>query len=457
MSKLYQNGLFIFRRDLRIIDNKCLDLVNSLCKNIYPIFIFTPEQVTNKNDFKSNNAIQFMIECLKDLNKSINNKLMTFYGSNNSIIKKLIQELNIDLVCFNVDYSPYAIERDLEIVSLCDIMNVGYELTNDYYLYEPGTVLNVSKKPYQKFTPFYQSCIKVKVQVPSRVRKINFVSSNKKIDGNITLDEGLKKFTNINENKLVVGGRVEGLKVLKNAFKEQKNYKTTKNDLSKNTSLLSAYIKFGCVSIREVYNVFRTNKDFIRQLIWREFYAHILFHFPDVLGSALKPSYNKIRWNKNERWFKAWCDGETGFPIVDACMRQLNETGYMHNRGRLLVSSFLVKTLLISWEEGEKYFARKLTDYDPASNNGNWQWTAGSGADSQPYFRIFNPSRQAEEHDAECIYIKKWVPELQDVPNKDIFNWEVEWKNYKDIKYLKPIVDYKEQKEKALKMYSSVF
>jgi deoxyribodipyrimidine photo-lyase len=176
-----------------------------------------------------------------------------------------------------------------------------------------------------------------------------------------------------------------------------------------------------------------------------------------VLGAALKPSYNKVRWQSNSAWFKKWCDGQTGYPIVDAGMRQLNATGYMHNRARLITASFLVKTLLISWEKGEQYFAQKLVDYDPASNNGNWQWTAGSGADSQPYFRIFNPWEQTRNYDPECIYIYKWVPELKGVPIEAILSWESSWEEYKKTDYPKPMVDYKTQKELALKMYRSLF
>jgi deoxyribodipyrimidine photo-lyase len=179
----------------------------------------------------------------------------------------------------------------------------------------------------------------------------------------------------------------------------------------------------------------------------------ILYSFPQVLGHALKPKYDKIKWHHNSSWFKAWCDGETGFPVVDAGMRQLNTTGYMENRSRLIVMSFLIKTLLIDWKHGEKYFATKLTDYDPASNNGNIQWVMGGGADSQPFFRIFNPWSQQEEHDNSCEYIKKWIPELTLLEPKIIHNWETEWKNYKDIKYPKPICDYSEQKDKCLKMY----
>jgi deoxyribodipyrimidine photo-lyase len=188
-----------------------------------------------------------------------------------------------------------------------------------------------------------------------------------------------------------------------------------------------------------------------------------LYSFPYVLGSAMKKNYNKVKWHHNAKWFEAWRDGMTGFPIVDAGMRQLNQTGYMHNRARLITASFLVKTLLISWEHGEKYFAKKLTDYDPASNNGNWQWIASTGADSQPFFRIFNPWEQAKNFDPNAEYIKKWVPELKDVPVKEIMNWgdvslsRTPSTSSEKIKYPKPIVDYSKQKKLALKMYNSVF
>jgi len=185
---------------------------------------------------------------------------------------------------------------------------------------------------------------------------------------------------------------------------------------------------------------------------------NILYAYPYVLGKPMKPSYSKIRWHKNARWFNAWKKGETGFPIVDAGMRQMNTTGFMHNRARLIVASFLTKTLLIDWREGEEYFATKLTDYDPASNNGNWQFCSSSGADSQPYFRIFNPWRQTQECDPDCDYIKKWVTELKDVPVKDILNWETTWENYKkETKYPKPICNYEEQKEKALAMFRAIY
>jgi deoxyribodipyrimidine photo-lyase len=456
----FENGLFIFRRDLRVIDNNGLNFANSICKRIYPIFIFTPEQVTNANKFKSDNAVQFMIESLQNLASQINKmggKLLCFYGHNDQIVSYLIKALDINAVCFNADYSPYAIQRDSSIINICDKMGVAVEYGNDYYLLEPGTIVNGTGGPYQKFTPFYQASLRKKVEVPASLRKIHFASSNKHLENSILLVDALKRFTKINPDILVHGGRNNAISQLKIAIKTQSHYPKTHNELTHPTSQLSAYIKFGCISIREVYKVFKGNKDFIRQLFWRDFYANILYSFPHVLGHALKPNYNNVLWHNNTTWFNAWTKGETGFPVVDAGMRELNSTGYMHNRARLITSSFLVKTMLIDWQKGEKYFATKLTDYDPASNNGNWQWTAGSGADSQPFFRIFNPWLQAENFDPNCEYIKKWIPELKDVPNKDILHWETEWIKYKNVKYPKPICNYEEQKDKALKMYKDAF
>jgi deoxyribodipyrimidine photo-lyase len=460
MTNKFENGLFIFRRDLRIIDNNGLNLLNEKCKNIYTIFIFTPEQVGSGNKYKSENSVQFMIESLEDLASRISKlggHLYTFYGNNDKIVADCIKAFDINLVCFNLDITPYAKERDAKIISLCEHLKTYVIYDYDYYLHQPGTIVNGSGEPYQKFTPYYETAKKTKVETPNGVRKLNLSKNHPHIGSQISLDQALKKFTDVNPNILVHGGREEAIKQMKIAAKNIQNYSKTHNDLTHPTSQLSAYIKFGCVSIREVYKTFSSKHDFIRQLFWREFYANILYSFPHVLGHTLKPKYNKIKWHHNSNWFKKWCDGDTGFPVVDAGMRQLNTTGYCHNRARLIVASFLVKTLLIDWREGEKYFAKNLTDYDVASNNGNYQWIASTGADSQPYFRIFNPWEQAKNFDPNCEYIKKWVPELSDVPSKDILNWETSYVNYKNIKYPKPIVDYKKQKDLALKMFGEVF
>jgi deoxyribodipyrimidine photo-lyase len=460
----FENGLFIFRRDLRITDNHGLELLSKKCKNMYTIFIFTPEQVSSANKYKSNNAVQFMIESLEDLAREIASRgghLYTFYGYNTKIVEECISAFKIDLVCFNLDITPYAKERDAQMIRLCEHLETYVMYDWDYYLLEPDQILNGTGLPYQKFTPYYESALKAGVEPVSHSRITNFAkkSSSISLANQLSLDSAYKKFTKTNPDILVHGGRNEALKVLKTATKTQKHYSETHNDLVKDTSLLSAYIKFGCVSIREVYYAFKHNKALIRQLYWREFYSQILYHFPHVLGHSLKPNYDKVKWHTNEKWFQAWTKGITGFPVVDACMRQLKTTGWLHNRGRLIVASFLVKTLLLNWRKGELYFAQVLTDYDPANNNGNWEWIMGGGADSQPFFRIFNPWEQGKHFDPDCIYIKKWVPELKDVPCDSIHNWDAEWPNYdyKKMHYVKPICDYKKQKELSLKMYGAAF
>jgi deoxyribodipyrimidine photo-lyase len=457
----YENGLFIFRRDLRIVDNNSLNTLANSCKNIFAIFIFTPEQVGSSNKYKSNNAVQFMIESLHDLHSEINNQggnLYLFYGKNNRVVTDCIKAFNINIVAFNIDITPYARERDSEIAKICERLGVGILTMNDYYLHEPGTIKNGSGGPYQKFTPYYENASRKKVNSPANKRAIPFSQSNTRIPNQISIDDAAHKFVpRENQNILVNGGRGEAMKLLSASVKRIGSYDATHNDLNKETSKLSAAIKFGCLSIREVYKAFHSKSGFIRQLYWRDFYANIMHEFPHVIGHSLKPNYDKIKWQHNNNLFKKWCDGETGFPIVDAGMRQMNETGYMHNRTRLIVASFLIKTLLIDWREGEKYFATKLTDYDPANNNGNWQWVSGGGADSQPYFRVFNPWRQAEEYDHDAEYIKKWVPELRNVPTKDIMKWNVKYENHKDVNYPSPIVKYEEQRDEVIKMYSSAF
>jgi deoxyribodipyrimidine photo-lyase len=456
MKEKLENGLFIFRRDLRIVDNNGLHFLSELCKNIYTIFIFTPEQVGNNNKYKSDNAVQFMIESLENLSTSIKGyggHLYTFYGHNEKIITDCIKAWDINIIGFNLDITPYARNRDDKIIKMCQKMNIFVAHSYDYYLSQPGTVVNGTGEPYQKFTPYYEKARKLKVEKPRGKMKLPFTKNDKHISNKISLEQAMHKFTKINNNKLVKGGRYEALKLLSKAMRTLKNYNAIHNDLNKQTSELSASIKFGCLSIREVYHSLHSKVGLIRQLYWRDFYANILYEFPRVIGHSLKPKYDKIHWHYNANWFKAWCNGVTGYPVVDAGMREMNTTGYMHNRARLIVASFLVKILLIDWREGEEYFSNKLTDYDVANNNGNWGWISSGGADSQPFFRIFNPSIQGENFDKDCEYIKKWIPELSSLEPKIIHKWETEWVNHKDIKYPKPICNYSEQREKALKMY----
>jgi len=460
MSAKHENGLFIFRRDFRIVDNNSLNVLSKMCKNIYTIFIFTPEQVGSGNNYKSNNSVQFMIESLVDLDSEIKKQggqLHTFYGKNTKVLADCIKAWDINVVGFNIDITPYARERDDAITKMCEKMGVELVKEHDYYLHPPGSIKTGSGDPYQKFTPYFETASKIKVPSPIGKKQLPFKTNAANVPNKISLEQAMKRFTTINPNILVRGGRPEALQLLSRAVRTITNYNAIHNDLSLQTSELSASIKFGCISIREAYKAFHDKPGIIRQLYWRDFYANIMYEFPRVLGNSLKQKYDKIHWHHNNKLFKAWCEGETGYPIVDAGMRQMNTTGYMHNRARLIVASFLVKTLLIDWREGEEYFAQTLTDYDPSNNNGNWQWISGGGADSQPYFRVFNPWRQAESYDPKCEYIKKWVPELKDVPTKDLLKWDTKYVDYKDVHYPKPIVDYEAQREKVLKLYASIF
>ena len=453
------NGLFIFHRDLRIEDNKTLIELNSRCEKVYTCFIFTPEQVTSKNNFKSDNSIQFMIDSLKELEHTITkNKgsLLINYGDNKTILTKLISELKINILACNTDYTPYAKERLKMMSNLCNELNISILTMNDYYLYEPGTIKVVSTgKAYTKYTPFYKKVKEIKLDKPILQFKLKL--SKSKFKSNYSLKEAFEKLITFNDAILVKGGRSEGLKILK-SIHTFKKYDETRNTLQLETTQLSGYLKFGCISVREAALEFHKIQPLFKQLVWREFYMHILNDYPETLTSPLKEKYAAVEWSQSKNHLESWKSGITGYPIVDAGMRQLNTTGYMHNRARLITACFLIKTLLINWQEGEKYFATKLLDYDPASNNGNWQWVASTGADSQPYFRIFNPWTQSKQHDKDGVYIKKWLPELIEVENKHLHEWDKHCEDYlkKGIDYVKPIVDYKIQREKALEMYKKI-
>jgi deoxyribodipyrimidine photo-lyase len=464
MSKT-KNGLFIFHRDLRMIDNVGLHAANKECTNLYTCFIFTPDQVGESNSYRSDNAIQFMIESLGDLSSIINKhggNLMTFYGKQIVVLQKLIQELKIDAVYFNKDYSPYALSRDNATEALCNKMEISCQMFSDYYLFEPGTVVSGgSNEAYKKYTPFYQAVIHKSVELPLKNTVYHFAKSSKMLENKISLEIAFTKFTHHNANILVHGGRTEALERLKNALQMQEKYDDNRDFFTYKTSHLSSYIKFGCLSIREVYHSFRKKfglkHGLIRELIWREFFAHVLYAYPEVVGRSYQPKYRNLKWQNSKAAFKKWMTGKTGFPLVDACMRELNTTGYMHNRGRMTVASFLIKVLLIDWRWGEKYFAQNLTDYDIASNNGNWQGISGTGVDMKPYFRDMNPWIQSFKFDPRAEYIKKWVPELESVESNDIHTWHTSchFDKYKNVNYPKPMVDYNIQKKKMLDFYKN--
>jgi len=458
-------SLFIFRRDFRLNDNIALIECYKKSEQVIPIFIFTPEQI-NKNEYFSSNSFQFMLESLEDLDNELknnyNSQIHYYYGDNIKILNEILKNYNFDAIFFNKDYTLYAKNRDQNIEFFCNENNKSCNIYEDYLLLPIGNFLKIDGKPYEKYTPFKNNAKKKKVQLPNNF-KFNEVTEFNKINkfGKIKFNfdfKSLDKYYQKNKKILLHGGRINGLKILNN-LKNYINYGEVRNDLIKPTTHLSAYIKFGCISIREAYNtiykLYGINHGLIDQLYWREFYFYLAYYIPRVLqGKSLKEKYDEIVWENNPKIFAAWKNGITGFPAVDAGMRELNETGYMHNRARLITSGILIKILNCDWRLGEKYFATQLIDYDPIVNNGNWQWSSGSGADSQPYFRIMSPWKQAIDNDPECLYIKKWIPELNNVPNKDILNWGKTWSIYKGkINYPKPIVDYEVMRKEIVKIY----
>ena len=465
-------NIFIFHRDLRIHDNTTLLNMLKDNKKIIPIFIFPPEQIDpKKNKYFSNNSVQFMMESLHELNKEIKkhkSKIYFFKGDNIKVLSQIHKKIKINSIGFNLDYSPYAIKRDTLIKDFCMKNNIQVYSSEDYALYPitDDTTYNMSGKPYTVFTPYKNNLIKNhKVKKPDKYNIFNF-------EKNTSLKEIKSYYKIINLDKLYIsndninvhGGRKNALKILKN-LKKWKEYNNMRNCMDYNTTFLSAYLHFNVVSIREAYyNILsRLGKDnlLINQLHWRDFYMNISYNFPHVLKGMIskknisfREKYDKIKWSKSTKNFKAWTQGKTGYPIVDACMMQLNTIGYMHNRGRMIVASFLTKHLLIDWREGEKYFATKLVDYDCHSNNGGWQWSSGSGTDAQPYFRIFNPWTQSKKFDPDGSYVKKWLPIFKEVHPKDIHKWEDNniRKKY-NLKYPNPIVNHKEARELVLKTY----
>jgi len=463
-TKKYDKGLFIFHRDFRLTDNIGLLNACSQCKELYLCFIFTPDQVGKSNSYRSQNAIQFMIESLEELSQEIKKQggeLLIFYDKQAKVIEQFIQtQTPIQAVFFNKDYTPYAVERDNETAELCKKNNIDCNMFSDYYLLEPGTITTGSGKDvYKKYTPFYDAVINIKIDKPMREPIRNILKNTRKMENLIPLKNAYKLFIKDKPNPtiLVNGGRSEALKKLKSALTEQKEYDETRDYFINNTTFLSSYIKFGCVSIREVYYAFKEKfglrHGLIRELLWREFFAHILYAYPETMVSSYK--YKDINWRNSKIDYEKWCNGETGFPTIDAFMRQMNQTGFMHNRGRMAVANFLTKTLLMDWRMGAKYFAQKLTDYDVASNQGNWQSVASTGVYSGAYFRDMNPWIQSKKFDKDAEFIKKWIPELENVEPRDIHKWDVVCREpkYKDVKYNKPIVDYSEQKEKMLALY----
>lgn len=423
-------NIFWFRRDLRLNDNAAL--YHALKSNVpvLPIFIFDTE-ILNKLSNKQDARVNFIYNQLKSIQTALNSlgsDLLVLHGKPFDIFNDILHHYQIKHVFTNLDYEPYAKERDQNIGDFLLKNDAVLYTFKDQSLFDTNEILKDDGKPYTVFTPYSK---KWKAKLNSYYLK---PYNTNKYFGNFLKIEP-KPMLRLNAIGFAESAiKIPDAKVTKAKLKE---YKETRNfPALDNTSRLSVHFRFGTISIREKANIaLQASETWLNELIWRDFYMQILYHFPHVAQSAFKPAYNFIEWRNNEEEFNHWCNGQTGYPIVDAGMRELNQTGFMHNRVRMIVSSFLTKHLLIDWRWGEAYFAEKLLDFDLSANNGGWQWAAGSGTDAAPYFRIFNPEIQTNKFDKNYVYIKKWVPE------------------FGSTKYPKPIVEHHFARNRCLEVY----
>ncbi|MFY0483735.1 cryptochrome/photolyase family protein [Flavobacterium sp. PLA-1-15] len=422
-------NIFWFRRDLRIDDNKgFFEALNSE-KEVLPIFIFDKSILDELP--KDDARVTFIADLLAKMNEQLTKQgksLAVFYGKPSEIFEKLIQENKIENVYTNHDYEPYARKRDLEIYQIFKKHEIGFKTYKDQVIFEKSEVVKEDNAPYVVYTPY------------SKKWKQNFKKEHLNSFNSEDLIKNIAKHSYPFLTFKDIGFETSKIEVAPFDISSAliSNYEETRNfpALAK-TSLLGPHLRFGAVSIRKMVKkaLAEKNETFLNELIWREFFMQILWHFPHTIHKSFREKYDAIVWDNNEKLFQKWCEGKTGYPFVDAGMRELNVTGHMHNRVRMVVASFLCKHLLIDWRWGETYFATKLLDYEQSSNVGNWQWAAGSGVDAAPYFRIFNPTEQVKKFDKDLKYIKKWVPELE------------------TLHYPKPIVDHKDARERCLKVY----
>ena len=423
-------SLFWFRRDLRLHDNVALYHALQSEEKILPIFIFDKDILEKipKNDARISfihKELNIMNEHLQSFEAGIN----MFHGNPKEVFQSLIEKYHIVKVFTNHDYEPYAIKRDLEIKELLASNTIEFHTYKDQVIFERNEITKKDGTPYVVYTPYSKKWmeayhINAQKNYPSEDLLSGFYSSVKPTV--LTLDD-----IGFTETRIPIKNYIFNSRII-NEYEETRNFPALDN-----TSKLGPHLRFGTVSVRQMASRAdaQENKIFLKELIWREFFMQILWHFPQTHKDSFKSKYDRINWRNNEEEFKKWCNGTTGYPMVDAGMRQLNETGFMHNRVRMLVGSFLCKHLLIDWRWGEAYFAEKLHDYEMSSNVGNWQWVAGTGVDASPYFRIFNPTSQIQKFDKELKYIQKWVPDFQ------------------ELTYPTPMVEHKFARERCLKVY----
>lgn len=420
-------SIFWFRRDLRLEDNTALHFALNSGNVVLPIFIFD-EEIIDKLP-KDDSRITFIYDTLKELDtklKAFNSSIQILIGKPTEVWENLTSKHKIASVFFNKDYEPYAINRDEKISNILYSKGIDLFSYKDHVIFEKNEIVKKDKTPYTVYTPYKNEWLK-KFD-PSEDIKLYDCDKNRSAFYN--LKSNFPSMENLGFKRSIIKVKPYNLGGLSN-YDNVRDYPA----LNK-TSSISPYLRFGLLSIRQVVKIaLNSNKTFLSELIWREFFIQILYHFPKVVTQNFKSKYNNILWRNNEYEFEMWCKGQTGYPIVDAGMRELNQTGYMHNRVRMITAGFLCKHLLIDWRWGEAYFAEKLLDFELASNNGNWQWSAGSGCDSAPYFRIFNPMTQIKKFDKNFDYIQKWVPEFQ------------------ELTYPKPIVDHKFARERCLMVY----
>lgn len=423
--------IFWFRRDLRLHDNAGLSKALSSGYKVLPIFIFDPEILDQLED-KKDRRVDYIHQALQYINhelQKVGSSLKTYYSSPEKVFQDIVQEYDVAAVFCNNDYEPSAIKRDQSIEQFLKSKSISFTSVKDQVIFEKNDVLKADHTPYTVFTPYSKKWKSLLSQDHYNSYETDFnqffkIKPNKILAlETIGFDKSDLHFVVPNLDLDLIG-----------------NYDKTRDYPGINgTTGISVALRFGTISIREcVKTALETNETWLNELIWREFYMQILFHFPQVIHQSFKVKYDKMDWVNHEDDFKHWCNGTTGYPIVDAGMRQLNQTGHLHNRVRMIVASFLTKHLLIDWRWGEAYFAQKLLDYDLSANNGNWQWAASCGCDAVPYFRIFNPTEQARKFDKNLQYIKRWVEDLD------------------DFSYPSPIVDHRDARERAMARYKSV-
>lgn len=413
------------RRDLRIEDNTALHNALEKHEKVQVVFIFDSnilEELT-----KDDARVNFIYNSLEKINKQLskyNSSIKCYSGDPELIWKKILDKNQVNSLHFNRDYEPYACLRDDKIIEMFSQQGIECTTYKDQVIFEKDEVVKNDGLPYTIYTPYKNKWLAKYATYESKPLAYS-------------------KFNNLNKEQEVFPNReslgIESSTIIVKPFTlaQLDNYATTRDYPSTDgTSYLSPHLRFGTISVRQVIEMLgKEDEIFLSELIWREFFMQILAHFPRVQTNNFKTKYDAIVWRNNDEDFDKWCKGETGYPIVDAGMRQLNATGYMHNRVRMITAGFLCKHLLIDWKWGEAYFAEKLLDYDLSANNGNWQWSAGTGCDSAPYFRIFNPTEQIKKFDKELKYIRTWI------------------KDFDELTYPKPMVDHKFARERCLKTY----